>query len=130
MPCLTRYLTPTNCAGYGDMYPTTAWGKFVGVVAALTGVILVALPISVISSKFNLMYQENLHVHKVSDIIMGACAHISLAFAKRGTLALAHMVRHIYIYIYIYISWYIMKFVRDMTQSHLKHVCARARKPV
>ena len=39
--------------GYGDMVPITAWGKVFGTCAAVSGVILIALPISVISTTFS-----------------------------------------------------------------------------
>jgi voltage-gated potassium channel Kch len=39
--------------GYGDMVPITALGKLFGTAAAVSGVILIALPISVISTTFS-----------------------------------------------------------------------------
>lgn len=38
--------------GYGDVYPETGWGKFVGGIIALIGVGLVALPTGIISASF------------------------------------------------------------------------------
>ena len=38
--------------GYGDVYPITAWGKFVSGIIALLGIGLVALPTGILSSAF------------------------------------------------------------------------------
>lgn len=42
--------------GYGDVYPTTTIGYFVGTGCAVSGVLLVALTIPVISNNFSLFY--------------------------------------------------------------------------
>ena len=39
--------------GYGDMRPTTPWGKLVGSFCAVSGVLMIALPVPVIVSNFN-----------------------------------------------------------------------------
>ncbi len=38
--------------GYGDIYPLTTIGKFLGVITSLVGIAVIALPIGVISNKF------------------------------------------------------------------------------
>ena len=43
----------------GDIYPTTIPGKIFGGLAAVTGVILIAMPIGLLSSKFNEVYSLN-----------------------------------------------------------------------
>lgn len=40
--------------GYGDMFPTTLPGKLVGCVCAISGVLMIALPVSVVASNFSL----------------------------------------------------------------------------
>lgn len=45
--------------GYGDFYPSTAGGYFVGVMCALSGILLTALPIAIIGSKFNIYWEYN-----------------------------------------------------------------------
>lgn len=38
--------------GYGDMHPTTPWGKFLGSILAIVGIVILAMPIAVIGSNF------------------------------------------------------------------------------
>jgi len=45
--------------GYGDMYPVTGLGKAVGVVTMFCGMIVLALPITVIGQNFSKQYELN-----------------------------------------------------------------------
>jgi hypothetical protein len=52
-------LTTLTTVGYGDSYPITAWGKLVGGVTMLCGVLVIALPASLLGQKFEIEYQKH-----------------------------------------------------------------------
>lgn len=45
--------------GYGDMYPTRWYGRLLGMVVMVFGIIVIALPITVIGSNFHAIYDEH-----------------------------------------------------------------------
>jgi hypothetical protein len=48
----------TTTVGYGDVYPTTPWGRLFAGVCAIIGVMVIALPVTVLSTHFHVAYNE------------------------------------------------------------------------
>mmetsp|Transcript_7161 Transcript_7161/g.16280 ORF Transcript_7161/g.16280 Transcript_7161/m.16280 type:complete len:890 (-) Transcript_7161:285-2954(-) len=49
------YVTSTT-VGYGDDYPTTTFGRFIGIATFYVGIVLIALPITIVGNSFNVHY--------------------------------------------------------------------------
>lgn len=50
------FFTTATTVGYGDEYPTTTWGRIIGVCAFYTGIVLLALPIGIVGGAFTKHY--------------------------------------------------------------------------
>jgi len=67
------FFTTTTTVGYGDFYPTTTAGKFVGSIAFFAGIVLLALPITIIGGNFSRYYmdwvEESMHRDKEEKVV-------------------------------------------------------------
>eukprot|EP00928_Gymnodinium_smaydae_P013925 TRINITY_DN15047_c0_g3_i3.p1 TRINITY_DN15047_c0_g3~~TRINITY_DN15047_c0_g3_i3.p1 ORF type:complete len:853 (-),score=114.02 TRINITY_DN15047_c0_g3_i3:381-2939(-) len=52
------FFTTATTVGYGDEVPTTTWGRIVGVMTFYSGILLLALPITIVGGCFNKYYPE------------------------------------------------------------------------
>lgn len=81
--------------GYGDMRPTTPWGKLVGSLCAITGVLMIALPVPVIVSNFNYFYhRETESDDKSNHQHVQTCASVSNKTASVRSLSTLSLVSH------------------------------------
>jgi len=80
--------------GYGDMVPLGVWGKMVGSLCAIAGVLTLALPVPVIVSNFNYFYNQEMGGEDLDSINpnhVRACPYFpgtaNFFEGKRGSLA-------------------------------------------
>ncbi|KAG7521693.1 shaker-related potassium channel tsha2-like [Solea senegalensis] len=66
--------------GYGDMCPSTIWGKFVGSLCAIAGVLTIALPVPVIVSNFNYFYHRENDEEENVQYVHVTCGQPQLRF--------------------------------------------------
>ena len=66
--------------GYGDVYPATPLGKIIAVAASLLGILVLAIPITVISTNFNAEYES---VQKQQEIIRARMMLLKQHFAQK-----------------------------------------------
>eukprot|EP00929_Paragymnodinium_shiwhaense_P049526 TRINITY_DN24977_c0_g1_i1.p1 TRINITY_DN24977_c0_g1~~TRINITY_DN24977_c0_g1_i1.p1 ORF type:complete len:984 (+),score=185.48 TRINITY_DN24977_c0_g1_i1:191-3142(+) len=52
------FFTTATTVGYGDDYPTTTAGRFVGILTFYVGIVLLALPITIIGGSFSKYYPD------------------------------------------------------------------------
>lgn len=66
--------------GYGDVYPSTWAGQLIAIIASLCGILVLAIPITVISTNFNSEYEE---LQKQQEIIRARMLLLKQHFAQR-----------------------------------------------
>lgn len=62
-------LVTMTTVGYGDFYPTTTTGYVIGSIAAINGLVILALPVAAIASNFATFYSINGDFNKHRDAI-------------------------------------------------------------
>ena len=74
--------------GYGDMRPIGVWGKLVGSLCAIAGVLTIALPVPVIVSNFNYFYhRETDNEDKQNYVHVQSCPNFPSGRKKSGSIA-------------------------------------------
>mmetsp|Transcript_38795 Transcript_38795/g.76903 ORF Transcript_38795/g.76903 Transcript_38795/m.76903 type:complete len:893 (-) Transcript_38795:109-2787(-) len=52
------FFVTANTVGYGDLYPTTTLGRIIGVTTSYVGILLIALPITIVGGNFSNHFDE------------------------------------------------------------------------
>ena len=78
--------------GYGDIYPVTPWGKFIGSIVVILGIGLFALPMGVLASGFSEVLARTKEEQKKAGMICPQCGrHIGDVACRSGIDGLEEM---------------------------------------
>lgn len=73
-------LVTISTVGYGDYYPTDLPGRIIGSLCAVSGIMLLALPIAVIASKFTDFYVQRQYLQRHQEMCINVKATDNLIF--------------------------------------------------
>jgi len=60
-----------STVGYGDVFPVTLPGKFIGIMTMLTGILLIALPVAIVGGEFQVVIQDSNKKERVIKFSIG-----------------------------------------------------------
>lgn len=81
--------------GYGDMRPIGVWGKVVGSLCAIAGVLTIALPVPVIVSNFNYFYhRETDNEDKTAYVHVQTCPSAPATVSDEDVDGVTHKSKH------------------------------------
>ena len=80
-------VTTTTTVGYGDLYPTSVAGKIVGTVTILCGILVLALPISIIGQNFTKEFQDDENAKEEEELAREEAAMAKAAEGLTGVQA-------------------------------------------
>eukprot|EP01052_Picozoa_sp_SAG31_P040872 SAG31_NODE_6039_length_2197_cov_1.136320_1_plen_211_part_00 len=59
--CFWWVVVTITTVGYGDLFPITWYGRYVGIATMLTGVFFIAMPLTIVGTSFNAAWEELEH---------------------------------------------------------------------
>ena len=89
--CFYWVVVTMSTLGYGDLYPTSAGGKVVCSLCVVCGIVMIAMPISIIGTTFTKEYDEEraklkLYAEEARDVRLNEAAAAALHAASHASL--------------------------------------------
>jgi hypothetical protein len=85
--CFYWILTTMTTVGYGDVVPLTMVGRFITTMAMIAGVLVIAMPVSIIGQKFQELYTEEMDLGRLSAYFTKENGHrVKLSLEKLSEL--------------------------------------------